>query len=568
MVKMKKIAASLFVLVLALAVVGTTSVCTATTYPAPQLQSPQNGLIVTIGSITFSWNAVTDANYYMLAESPDQVDWTVFSTNQPSFIHATSWTLSEEDLNYLVYVAAGGWQDTFYWKVSAVCGPYTTLSPDSSVWSFHVLKTPPAFIDVNYWNGMTSADPATYAWGETAFWELINSIASGPLGGWGSPDRLYWGSNYTAVTTLHSFPLVWSDRSDDSQLTPVAFADFYRIQISTSSTFSSTIADTTTENVSYTTPELSPGVYYWRVRSETNDGLVTDWNTARKFIIASGGVATTDNDSDGMPNSWETQYGLDPNYSGDASQDMDGDGYTNLQEYQAGTDPTLASSHPVILPAAVTVTNISEKLGRTISVGENGVASVTVSLSPKMVQVTFENEQPVDSLTIYTDENMDTVSARVEQLSQKPAAVPEPTASLPGIIVSHYMEITVTPTAAAPVQVENNSTIVFRVLKSWLSNNNISPAGVLLLRYSNGQWSEKFGILLAKEDATYKYYTALVPGFSTFAVAGEAAPSGQTEPFPTTTVFIAILAVAIVGGVIATIIRLKRHQPLLRPLRR
>ncbi len=425
-----------------------------------------------------------------------------------------------------------------------------------------MLKIPIAFIDVDYWNGMISSSPETYAWGETAFWEFINSIASGSLGGWGSPDRQYWGSGSGAITTLHSFPLMWSDRNDDSQLTPVAFADFYRVQISTSSTFESPIVNTTTENISYTTPELSPGTYYWRVRSETNDGLMTDWNTPRRFYIVSSSAVTTDNDSDGMPNSWETQYGLNPSYSGDAGQDMDGDGYTNLQEYQAGTDPTSSSSHPVVLPAAVTVTNISAKLGQTISVGENGVASVTVSLSPKMVQVNFENEQPVDSITVNTGTAMETVSVQVEQLSQKPAAVPEPSASLPGIIVSHYMEITVTPTAATSVQVEN-STINFKVSKSWLSNNNIDPLKVFLLRYSNGQWNEKFALLLEKEDATYKYYTAIVPGFSTFAVAGEAAPSDQT-----TTVFIAVLAVAIVGGVIAIIIRLKRHQPLIRPLRR
>jgi len=560
MAKMKKIA-SLFVLVLALAVLGTISVCTATTYPAPELQSPSNGEIVTIGSVTFSWSAVTDAQYYVLTKTSATGDgWdSIFSIHENSFLTDTSWTLPSDDLHDLVYT--GGHQDTFYWHVFAYCGTYLAHSANSSIWSFSVLKIPVAFIDVNYWNGITESDPATYAWGEAAFWQLVNSMASDPLGGWGSPELKYWSSADLAVTTLHSVPLIWSDRNDDSQLTPVAFADRYQVQISTSSSFDNTIVDTTVENISYTTPDLSPGLYYWRVRSETSGGLVTDWNTARKFVVASGSVATTDNDSDGMPNSWETQYGLNPNYSGDASQDLDGDGYTNLEEYQAGTDPTSASSHPevvqpVVLPAAVTVTNISTKLGTKILVGENGVESVSVSLSPKMVVVSFENEQPVYSLIIYTDENMDAISVGVEQLSQKPAAVPEPTASLPGIIVSHYMEITVTPTAATSVQVENNSTIAFRVLKSWLSNNNISPAGVRLLRYSNGQWNEIFAVPMEKEDATYKYYSAIVPGFSTFAVAGEAAtPSGTAAPSDSTMFMIAgavILIVVIAAAVFVT----------------
>jgi PGF-pre-PGF domain-containing protein len=170
--------------------------------------------------------------------------------------------------------------------------------------------------------------------------------------------------------------------------------------------------------------------------------------------------------------------------------------------------------------------------------------------------VSFENEQPVDSLIIYTDENMNAISVGVEQLSQKPAALPEPTASLPDIIVSHYMDITVTPTAATSIQVENNSTIAFRVSKSWLSSNNISSTGVLLLRYSGGQWNEHLAMPLEKEDATYNYYTAMVPGFSTFAVAGEAAtPSGTTAPSDSTMLMIAgavILIVVIAAAVFVT----------------
>ncbi len=391
----KKITASLFVLVLALVVVGTTSICAATTYPAPELQSPQNGLIVTIDSITFSWNAASEANYYMLEKSTNQVDWAVFSTNQPSFITATSWTMSEDDLYYLVYTS-GDKADTFYWRVRALSGPYNNYSPYSSTWSFNVLKTPPAFIDVNYWNGMTSADQATYAWGEAAFWELINSMASNPLGGWGSPNLQYWGSSYTAVTTLHSFPLVWSDRSDDSQLTPVAFADFYRIQISTSSTFSSTIADTTTENVSYTTPDLSPGVYYWRVRSETNDDFVTDWNATRKFIIASGPTGTMGVSVSISPNSQSgangatLTYTVTVNNTGNAS-----DNYSLTVTDDAGWFPSVSPT---------SLLNISS--------GSSGASTLSVTIPSGAVEGTIDSiTVTVTSQTNNTVENSATCTA-------------------------------------------------------------------------------------------------------------------------------------------------------------
>jgi PGF-pre-PGF domain-containing protein len=558
---MKKVTASLLVLVLALVVAGTANFCAALgeggSPPAPQLVSPPNGTLVTIDSLTLKWNAIPhadsyDVSYIRETDKNQGLDlWAAFEVGTPNLsqcLSSTEYTISKEYLrDTMVYNLA--YDDTFYWRVQAHVDmvyywPHSS-SPYSEEWCFHVLKWPAAWIDNNYWDD---------------YWEIIwdNSLLPRTLTG-----PCYWGSDMIPTTTSHTPHLSWTDRYTDERQKPVSFADRYRVQLSASPTFGSLIADITTENISYTTPELSPGAYYWRVRSETNDGLVTEWITPRKFIIESGPGVTTDSDGDGMLDSWETQYGLDPYYAGDASQDTDGDGYTNLQEYQAGTDPTSASSHPggvtqpVVLPAAVTVTNIPAKLGQTISVGENGVASVDVCTST-MVQVNFENEQPVDSITIFTDAAMETVSARVEQLSQKPAGVPEPTASLPGMIVSHYMEIEVTPTAAASVHVEN-SWIDFRVSKSWLSNNNIDPLRMYLLRYSNGQWYKNHASLLEKEDATYMYYFAVAPGFSTFAVAGEAALSGQTQPFPTTTVFIAILAVAIVVGVIATIIRLRRH---------
>jgi len=96
------------------------------------------------------------------------------------------------------------------------------------------------------------------------------------------------------ITISHTAHLSWTDRSTDQQQKPVNFADRYRVQLSTSSNFESLIVDATTENTSYTTSELSPDAYYWRVRSETNGGLVTEWNTPRKFVIASG-AATNEN---------------------------------------------------------------------------------------------------------------------------------------------------------------------------------------------------------------------------------------------------------------------------------
>ncbi|MEW6222783.1 MAG: hypothetical protein AB1476_05715 [Candidatus Hadarchaeota archaeon] len=220
---MKRIAASLFVIVMVLAVIGTVSLGAADTYPAPTLQSPESGTLVTIGDITFSWSAEAEANYYLLESSTDQVDWSVFSTSQPSFLTATSWTLSSSELNSKVYTTDKA--DTFYWKVRTLSGPYNNYSPYSSTWNFSVLKTPWGWIDANYWNAITSSSTDNQT-------QLESMASYSALGSWTTTRLQAWNSIYTAITSLSSVQLVWSDRSDDSQPTPVAFASRYKIQIS------------------------------------------------------------------------------------------------------------------------------------------------------------------------------------------------------------------------------------------------------------------------------------------------------------------------------------------------
>ncbi len=124
--------------------------------------------------------------------------------------------------------------------------------------------------------------------------------------------------NWIPVTISTTPCLSWTNWDDDEQQTPVSFAESYRVQICNSSTFDSLIVDATTTDISYTTPELTPGAYYWRVRSETDDGLVTDWSQPCKFIIAQG---DEDSDGDGVSDSLDT-------FPEDSSEweDTDGDG--------------------------------------------------------------------------------------------------------------------------------------------------------------------------------------------------------------------------------------------------
>jgi len=76
--------------------------------------------------------------------------------------------------------------------------------------------------------------------------------------------------------------------------------------------------------------------------------------------------------------------------------------------------------------------------------------------------------------------------------------------------------------------------IRFKVPKTWITTNNIDSLKVSLYRYSSG-W-DKLVTTRTSSDSTYYYYEAISPGFSTFSIAGEAAPSVPANaPTPTPT---------------------------------
>jgi PGF-pre-PGF domain-containing protein len=65
----------------------------------------------------------------------------------------------------------------------------------------------------------------------------------------------------------------------------------------------------------------------------------------------------------------------------------------------------------------------------------------------------------------------------------------------------------------------SDARIVFRVEKTWLSENRIDPASIRMFRYSGGSWNQ-LPTSMTGEDDTYVYYLARTPGFSAFAISG------------------------------------------------
>ncbi len=162
--------------------------------------------------------------------------------------------------------------------------------------------------------------------------------------------------------------------------------------------------------------------------------------------------------------------------------------------------------------AVVSIENLAANVWDVITIAENGVSSINVQ-TEQSIAVSFEDNQLIKTIAVSTNTAIDNVIVQAQKISTKPQSVSEPSTAVPGVVVSHYLDI---------------ANIEFKVEKSWLTDNNIDPDTVKLLRYTT-TWTE-LPTTYVSEDATYRYYTATTPGFSTFAVVGATLPTSQLPP--------------------------------------
>jgi PGF-pre-PGF domain-containing protein len=74
-----------------------------------------------------------------------------------------------------------------------------------------------------------------------------------------------------------------------------------------------------------------------------------------------------------------------------------------------------------------------------------------------------------------------------------------------------------------------NAAICFRVEKSWMQDKKVDQSSIILNRYNNKTWNELPTSYL-KEDSKYLYFTSKTPGFSPFAITGQAKITGNNTP--------------------------------------
>lgn len=314
----------------------------------PTLSTPANGATDLPTTVSLTWNAVTEASSYTLQVSTSST-FVSFVVNQTG-LGTTSYTLSNLSNS-----------TTYYWRVSATNAG--GVSSWSTVWVFSTAPAAPTAPTLNSpVNGATniSTNP-TVRWNASsgaAFYELqvstsstfdnhavdqpnltttshsatglrenttyfwrVRARNSGGTSAWSPVWNFRTGSDTPAAPTLVSPANTAADvpTTVTVQWNSVQGAASYRLQVSTLSTFTSTVYDdsTLTRNSQQIGPLATNTTYHWRVRASNTSGT-SNWSSVWSFTTVPSAPAapTLSSPSNGATNqpttltlSWESSAG-------------------------------------------------------------------------------------------------------------------------------------------------------------------------------------------------------------------------------------------------------------------
>ncbi|MDO8480268.1 MAG: PGF-pre-PGF domain-containing protein, partial [Nanoarchaeota archaeon] len=188
--------------------------------------------------------------------------------------------------------------------------------------------------------------------------------------------------------------------------------------------------------------------------------------------------------------------------------------YANASDVFAvsGTSTSSSSSGGVGGGGGGSSTNVIAKTSKTWS---------TVAADTEATLTNTNSKIAVTSIVVVFDSTVNNAGLDVSSVT-KPSSVTVPTGTV-------FQYLTFTPKNMLTDNIAS-ATVMFRVPLSWFMENNVLRSGVLLLRYTNGVWTD----LSTKEvrtDASYAYFEATTPGFSTFAIVSrDPSTAGQEAP--------------------------------------
>ncbi|MHC1754810.1 MAG: NosD domain-containing protein [Methanosarcina sp.] len=158
--------------------------------------------------------------------------------------------------------------------------------------------------------------------------------------------------------------------------------------------------------------------------------------------------------------------------------------------------------------------------------GVSGMSSANVlaaSVSRQQViagqQAEFIFSEPgcsVTGISFVSGTNAGTVTGKVETLSSLPKTVLEGSEG----VVFQYMNIVIGSQFFGESGTFESAVIDFKIPRTWMEENNIDEASILLNRFHDKAWTqlptEKTG-----EDGEFLYFRAETPGFSCYSITGE-----------------------------------------------
>jgi len=287
----------------------------------PVLASPASGATNVSTSPTLTWNASTGATSYRLQVSTNtSFSPTVFNqTGIAGTSHAASGLANNT---------------TYYWRVNATNSGGTSVW--SSTWSFTTIPPPPPAPTLSepsngaihiytsltfHWNASTWATSydlqISTSQSFTSYWLDQPGIGStsSVVTGLSYGTTYYWRVNATGVGGTSSWSAVWSFTTETPSppaaptlllppnggiyvsTSPLltwnasSGATSYRLQVSTSSAFSTTLVDQ--NNITATSYRVSglaiSTTYYWRVNA-ANAGGSSAWSVVWSFVTSASGL--------------------------------------------------------------------------------------------------------------------------------------------------------------------------------------------------------------------------------------------------------------------------------------
>ena len=134
----------------------------------------------------------------------------------------------------------------------------------------------------------------------------------------------------------------------------------------------------------------------------------------------------------------------------------------------------------------------------------------------RICQFDFKNSDNDIQYIEYTSlKNSGTITATVEVLKERSTFA----ASSPKGVIYRHINIWLGKTGYVTETNLESPVIGFKVDKSWIEDEGIDPASVVLNRYSGDKWNV-LSTTQTKSDDKYYYYQAETPGFSPFAITG------------------------------------------------